>query len=125
VRSLGVPPRQRKWSWRRIAAASLLLAPVLALSWVPWYAQDRPRLAGVPFFYWYQLAWIPSCALADRPARYMIPAPQVVPPDRPSERKKPRAIPSSRLTTSRLHQPHGMGRRTPDSILRLRLRTEL
>lgn len=48
----------------RIAAAVCLLVPVLALLWVPWYAQDRPRLAGVPFFYWYQLAWVPGCSLA-------------------------------------------------------------
>lgn len=56
MRSPGEVPRQRQWSWRRSAAAVLLLTPVAALSWVPWYARDRPRLAGVPFFYWYQLA---------------------------------------------------------------------
>jgi hypothetical protein len=40
--------------WRRVAAGACLLAP----------AQDRPELAGVPFFYWYQLAWVPGCSLA-------------------------------------------------------------
>jgi hypothetical protein len=45
--------------WRRVAAGACLVAPVVALLWVPWYAQDRPELAGVPFFYWYQLAWVP------------------------------------------------------------------
>jgi len=48
----------------RTAAAVCLLVPVVALLWVPWYAQDRPRLAGVPFFYWYQLAWVPACSVA-------------------------------------------------------------
>lgn len=48
---------------RRIAAALCLLAPVVALLWVPWYAQNRPQLAGVPFFYWYQLAWVPGCSV--------------------------------------------------------------
>ena len=52
------PPRRR-----RVAAALCLLTPVVARVWVPWYAQDRPRLAGVPFFYWYQLAWVPGCSL--------------------------------------------------------------
>ncbi|MFJ8586680.1 DUF3311 domain-containing protein [Streptomyces sp. NPDC093595] len=64
MEQLGDAPRRRPWSWRRCVAAVVLLAPVVALSWVPWYAQDRPRLAGVPFFYWYQLAWIPGCAFA-------------------------------------------------------------
>jgi hypothetical protein len=50
--------------WRRVAAGVCLVAPVVALLWVPWYAQDRPKLAGVPFFYWYQLAWVPGCSLA-------------------------------------------------------------
>ncbi|MFI6289151.1 DUF3311 domain-containing protein [Streptomyces sp. NPDC051018] len=48
---------------RRIAAGICLLAPVVALLWVPWYARERPEFAGVPFFYWYQLAWVPGCSL--------------------------------------------------------------
>ncbi|GAA2248162.1 hypothetical protein GCM10010232_39330 [Streptomyces amakusaensis] len=48
---------------RRGAAGVCLLAPVVALLWVPGYAREEPRLAGVPFFYWYQLAWVPLCAL--------------------------------------------------------------
>jgi hypothetical protein len=34
-----------------------LLAPCLALLCVPLYAGGSPSLFGVPFFYWYQLAW--------------------------------------------------------------------
>ncbi|WP_399226856.1 DUF3311 domain-containing protein [Streptomyces sp. TRM49041] len=49
---------------RRVTAAVLLLAPAAGLLWVPWYGGARPRLAGVPFFYWYQLAWVPGCGLA-------------------------------------------------------------
>jgi len=26
--------------------------------WVPSYNKLEPALAGIPFFYWYQLAWI-------------------------------------------------------------------
>jgi uncharacterized membrane protein len=47
----------------RVAAAACLLAPFAALLWVPWYAAAGPRLAGMPFFYWYQLAWIPGSAV--------------------------------------------------------------
>jgi hypothetical protein len=36
----------------------LLLIPFAALTWVPSYNRLEPTLAGVPFFYWYQLAWI-------------------------------------------------------------------
>ena len=36
----------------------LLLVPFAALIWVPSYNRIEPALAGVPFFYWYQLAWI-------------------------------------------------------------------
>ncbi|MBV7699387.1 DUF3311 domain-containing protein [Streptomyces sp. TRM70350] len=49
---------------RRVTVAGLLLAPAAGLLWVPLYAGDHPRLAGVPFFYWYQLAWVPGCGLA-------------------------------------------------------------
>jgi hypothetical protein len=48
---------------RRVATAVALLAPAAGLLWVPWYAGAEPRLAGTPFFYWYQLAWVPGCGL--------------------------------------------------------------
>jgi len=47
--------------WRAIYL--LLLAPYLALAWVPFYDRALPDLAGIPFFYWYQLVWIPLGAL--------------------------------------------------------------
>ncbi|MGW1492051.1 DUF3311 domain-containing protein [Streptomyces sp. NPDC002402] len=59
-----IPLPRHHHAWRRAAAGVCLVAPVVALLWVPWYAQDRPQLAGVPFFYWYQLAWVPVCSLA-------------------------------------------------------------
>ncbi|MEW2636090.1 DUF3311 domain-containing protein [Streptomyces sp. NPDC048389] len=49
---------------RRGTAAVVLLTPAAGLLWVPWYGGARPRVAGVPFFYWYQLAWVPGCGLA-------------------------------------------------------------
>ena len=48
---------------RRVAIAAALLAPAAGLLWVPWYAGASPQLAGTPFFFWYQLAWVPGCAL--------------------------------------------------------------
>lgn len=41
----------------------LLALPFLALLYPPLYATDDPRLFGFPFFYWYQLAWVPGTAL--------------------------------------------------------------
>jgi len=35
----------------------LLAVPFVALLWVPFYNSVEPRLFGIPFFYWYQLAW--------------------------------------------------------------------
>ncbi|QXJ26046.1 DUF3311 domain-containing protein [Actinomadura graeca] len=43
---------------RRIAAAVLLIAPFAVYLAVPSYAKDGPRLAGFPFFYWWQLLWV-------------------------------------------------------------------
>jgi hypothetical protein len=37
----------------------LLLIPFIGLLWVPIYAKLDPKLFGFPFFYWYQLAWVP------------------------------------------------------------------
>lgn len=37
----------------------LLLLPYIALLWVPFYNDVKPSLFGFPFFYWYQLLWVP------------------------------------------------------------------
>jgi hypothetical protein len=37
----------------------LLLLPFIGLLWVPFYNSVEPTLFGFPFFYWYQLAWVP------------------------------------------------------------------
>ncbi|WP_232667468.1 DUF3311 domain-containing protein [Pseudonocardia sp. TRM90224] len=43
---------------RRLIATGCLIAPVVGLLAVPLYAGSEPRLAGLPLFYWYQLAWV-------------------------------------------------------------------
>ena len=40
--------------WPRL----LLLIPFALVMWVPFYNRVEPTLAGVPFFYWYQLVAI-------------------------------------------------------------------
>jgi hypothetical protein len=45
------------WLWL------LLLFPYVGLLWVPFYNHVEPRLFGFPFFYWYQLMWVPISAL--------------------------------------------------------------
>ncbi|MEV4335399.1 DUF3311 domain-containing protein [Streptomyces sp. NPDC049597] len=49
-------------TFSRIAAAVLLIAPFVAMLWVSSYARTGPDLGGAPFFYWYQLLWIPITA---------------------------------------------------------------
>ena len=49
---------RNKTSWLRPWPRLLFLIPVLAVLWVPSYNSVEPKLGGVPFFYWYQLAWI-------------------------------------------------------------------
>lgn len=41
----------------------LLLLPFLGLLLVPIYNRAEPALFGFPFFYWYQLAWVPLTSL--------------------------------------------------------------
>ena len=41
----------------------LLLIPFIGLLWVPFYNERGPELLGFPFFYWYQLAWVPISSL--------------------------------------------------------------
>ena len=42
----------------RYSPRLLFLIPFVAVLWVPFYNAVEPQLGGVPFFYWYQLAWI-------------------------------------------------------------------
>jgi hypothetical protein len=53
-----VPARLPVVTPTRIACAVLLGAPFVALLWVGSYARLGPALLGIPFFYWYQLAWV-------------------------------------------------------------------
>jgi hypothetical protein len=41
----------------------LLVPPFVGLLYPPLYAKHDPELFGFPFFYWYQLAWVPVAAL--------------------------------------------------------------
>jgi hypothetical protein len=44
---------------RRNSANWLLLIPILAVVF-PWVYDTRdPELIGIPFFYWYQMLWVP------------------------------------------------------------------
>jgi Protein of unknown function (DUF3311) len=41
----------------------LLLIPYIAILYVPFYNRVEPTLFGFPFFYWYQLLWIPLASI--------------------------------------------------------------
>ena len=43
-------------------AGVLLLIPIVALMWVTTYNKEEPRLAGFPFFIWYQMLWVFLCS---------------------------------------------------------------
>ncbi|MEV8436191.1 DUF3311 domain-containing protein [Actinosynnema sp. NPDC051121] len=51
-------PSARKSSLRWSNWNLLLLVPLLMLV-TPWFNFDEPRVLGLPFFYWYQFAWVP------------------------------------------------------------------
>ncbi|ARQ12575.1 hypothetical protein NXC12_PB00171 (plasmid) [Rhizobium etli] len=47
---------------RSKAALWLLIIPYIGLLWPPFYNIREPSLFGFPFFYWYQLLWVPVTA---------------------------------------------------------------
>ena len=47
---------------RSKAALWLLIIPYIGLLWPSLYNTREPALFGFPFFYWYQLAWVPITA---------------------------------------------------------------
>ncbi|GGT39398.1 DUF3311 domain-containing protein [Streptomyces purpureus] len=42
----------------RVVVALCLIAPFVAMLWVSSYAKTEPAFIGMPFFYWYQMAWV-------------------------------------------------------------------
>jgi Protein of unknown function (DUF3311) len=56
------PPGRRPVA-RGVATVLLLVAIGGALA-VPVYARSLPKLGDFPFFYWYQLLWVPAVAIA-------------------------------------------------------------
>jgi len=46
-----------------ILIAVLLAAVLIGTIWVPIYNRTTPTLGSFPFFYWYQLLWVPIVAL--------------------------------------------------------------
>jgi len=53
--------RPRTGIW--IVIAVLLAASLVGTLWVPFYNHTSPTLGGFPFFYWYQLMWVPIVAI--------------------------------------------------------------
>ena len=45
------------------AATVLVLVGIAGTLWVPIYARSTPKWGAFPFFYWYQLIWVPVIAI--------------------------------------------------------------
>jgi len=57
-------PRRHRSNWIIWTLIAVLLAAVLVGTlWLPIYNRTAPALGGFPFFYWYQLLWVPVVAL--------------------------------------------------------------
>lgn len=53
------PPRAKPIiTASRVVAAVCLILPFIAMLWVSSYARATPAFIGIPFFYWYQMAWV-------------------------------------------------------------------
>ncbi|MCF3133550.1 DUF3311 domain-containing protein [Streptomyces olivochromogenes] len=44
----------------RVVIAVCLIAPFVAMLWVGSYSKTDPAFIGIPFFYWYQMLWVPA-----------------------------------------------------------------
>jgi membrane protein implicated in regulation of membrane protease activity len=54
-------PSKHVGTW--IVITVLLAAALIGTLWVPFYNDLIPALGGFPFFYWYQLMWVPIVAI--------------------------------------------------------------
>ncbi len=57
------PARRRTRTGAWIVIAVLLAASLVGTLWVPFYNHTSPTLGDFPFFYWYQLMWVPIVAI--------------------------------------------------------------
>ena len=48
-----------RWSWWYL----LFVIQFVGVLWPPFYNRTEPSWIGLPFFYWYQLAWVPVSSL--------------------------------------------------------------
>ena len=62
------PAQRRRFRWSTL----LLFVPYIAMMWVPSYNRALPEIAGIPFFYWYQLLWIVLGSLLLLPAYFAV-----------------------------------------------------
>jgi hypothetical protein len=56
------PARSGKSPAIRRAVTVMLIVAIFGTLWVPIYARSLPKLGPFPFFYWYQLIWVPVAA---------------------------------------------------------------
>jgi hypothetical protein len=54
---------KRKSGRRNRLVLMLLLLPLVAVLVPEFYNFSQPSIGGVPFFYWWQLLWIPGVAV--------------------------------------------------------------
>jgi hypothetical protein len=54
----GAPRDPAASARRRLFWYLPLILPFVGTLWVPFFNSIEPRAGGVPFFYWYQFAWI-------------------------------------------------------------------
>lgn len=57
--SSSAPRPERRRARLRLSAWNLLLLVPMLMLITPWFNRDQPRLIGLPFFYWYQFAFVP------------------------------------------------------------------
>ena len=57
------PPTARTHVGTWIVITVVLAAALIGTLWVPFYNRLTPALGGFPFFYWYQLLWVPIVAI--------------------------------------------------------------
>ena len=57
------PPARGPVTVSRVIAGICLIVPFVTILWVGSYARLSPTLIGIPFFYWYQMAWVVGSAV--------------------------------------------------------------